>query len=175
MSREYSNGKQDFYYEENTMIHHISLDAKNPRHVATVLAEIMGGQIVPAPPNFRPDSWFVLTGDQYGTLVEVLPLGTEMMPDDIEAGFHQGASAPYVPTHAYISVQVNAETLQQIGKRENWFVRVCDRGPFDLVEFWIENRQLIEFAPPEMAAKYLNLLTNPQAMQAALADLAEAR
>ena len=156
------------------MIHHISLDAKNPKHVATVLAEIMGGQIVPAPPNFRPDSWFVLTGDQYGTLVEVLPLGTEMWPDEIEAGFHGGASAPYVPTHAYISVNVSEETLLQIGKREGWLTRVCDRGPFDLVEFWIENRQVIEFAAPEMKERYLALLTNPQALQAALADLAEA-
>lgn len=155
------------------MIHHISLDAKNPKHVATVLAEILGGQIVPAPPNFRPDSWFVLSHDQHGTMVEVLPLGTEMWPDDVEAGFHAGNSAPYVPAHAYISVQVGVETLQQIGEREGWTVRVCDRGPFDLVELWIENRQLIEFAPPEMSAKYLALMTNPQAMQAALADLAE--
>lgn len=155
------------------MIHHISLDAKNPNHVATVLAEIIGGQVVPAPPNFRPDSWFLLTGDQHGTLIEVLPLGTELQPDDNEAGFHQGASAPYVPVHAYISVQVSAETVQQIGEREGWLVRYCDRGPFDLVELWIENRQLLELAPPEMSAKYLALLTNPQAMQAALANLAE--
>ncbi len=155
------------------MIHHISLDAKNPKHVATVLAEIMGGEVVPAPPNFRPDSWFVLAHDQHGTLVEVLPLGTEMCPDDMEAGFQVGNSAPYVPTHAYISVQVNAETLLQIGEREGWLARYCDRGPFDLIEFWFENRQMIEFAPPEMSAKYLALMTNPQAMQAALADLAE--
>lgn len=155
------------------MIHHISLDAKHPKHVATVLAEIFGGQVVPAPPNFRPDSWFVLTHDQHGTMVEVLPLGTEMCPDDIEVGFHVGTSAPYVPNHAYISVQASAETLQQIGEREGWMVRICDRGPFDLVEFWIENRQLVEFAPPEMSAKYLALMTNPQAMQAALAELAE--
>jgi hypothetical protein len=155
------------------MIHHISLDAKHPKHVATVLAEIMGGQIVPAPPNFRPDSWFVLAHDQHGTLIEILPLGTEMWPDEIEAGFHAGTSAPYVATHAYISVQTSAETLQQIGEREGWMARVCDRGPFDLVELWIENRQLLEFAPPEMSAKYLALMTNPLAMQAALADLAE--
>lgn len=155
------------------MIHHISLDAKNPKHVATVLAEIIGGQVVPAPPNFRPDSWFVLTGDQHGTLLEVLPLGTELQPDDDEAGFHQGASAPYVPAHAYISVQVSAETLLQIGAREGWLARYCDRGPFDLIEVWLENRQLIEFATPEMTAKYVSLLTNPQAMQAALTDLAE--
>ncbi|HEX4950319.1 MAG TPA: hypothetical protein VFZ34_26880 [Blastocatellia bacterium] len=155
------------------MIHHISLDAKNPKHVATVLAEIIGGQVVPAPPNFRPDSWFVLTGDEHGTLVEVLPLGTEICPDNGEAGFRAGAGAPYVATHAYISVKTSVDTLLQIGEREGWLARVCDRGPFDLVEVWFENRQMIEFAPPEMSAKYLALLTNPRALQAALADLAE--
>jgi hypothetical protein len=157
------------------MIHHISLDAKNPKHVATVLGEILGGQVVPAPPNFRPDSWFVLSGDEHGTLIEVLPLGTEMWPDDVEAGFHVGTSAPYVPTHAYISVNVSEETLLQIGKREGWLTRLCERGPFDVVEFWLENRQLIEFATPEMKEKYLAVLTNPQALQAAMADLAEAQ
>lgn len=159
------------------MIHHISLDAKNPKHVATVLAEIMGGHIVPAPPNFRPDSWFVFAGDEHGTMVEVLPAGTELRPDEPEAGFHASTApvAAYVPAHAYISVNVSTETLLQIGKREGWLVRYCDRGPFDLIEFWIENRQMIEFATPEMKEKYVSLLTNPQAMQAALASLAEAQ
>ncbi|MFN7928420.1 MAG: hypothetical protein U0Y68_10820 [Blastocatellia bacterium] len=63
--------------------------------------------------------------------------------------------------------------MLQIGEREGWLTRICDRGPFDLIECWIENRQLLEFATPEMTAKYVGLLTNPQAMQAALADLAE--
>lgn len=155
------------------MIHHISLDAKNPKQVATVLAEIMGGQIVPAPPNFRPDSWFVLSGDQYGTLVEVLPLGTEIWPDDGEAGFHHGTSTPYVPMHAYVSVNLSKEKLLQIGEREGWMTRVCDRGPFDLVECWIENRQMIEFATPDMKERYLALFTDPKALQAAMANLAE--
>ncbi len=158
------------------MIHHISLDAKNPKNVATVLSEIIGGQVVPAPPNFRPDSWFVIAGDDHGTMVEVLPAGTEMRPDDGEAGFYAGETpvAAYGATHAYISVNVSARQLLKIGQREGWVTHICDRGPFDLVEFWIENRQMIEFAPPEMSAKYLHLMTNPQVMQAALADLAEA-
>jgi hypothetical protein len=98
-----------------------------------------------------------------------------MWPDEPEAGFRAGEPPAYVPTHAYISVKLNAETLLEIGKREGWLTRVCDRGPFEVVEFWIENRQLIEFATPEMKEKYLSMLTNPKAIQAALADLAEAQ
>ncbi len=159
------------------MIHHISLSAKNPQHVANVLAEIAGGQVVPAPPNFPEGSRFVLTGDEYGTLFETLPYETEMRPDETEAGFHtdKTPNSPYVAMHAYISVPASREQILQIGKRENWLTRVCDRGPFELIECWIENRLLIEFATPEMKEQYVNLLTNPKALQAAMADLSEVK
>jgi hypothetical protein len=155
------------------MIHHISISAKEPRHVAGVLAEIMGGQVVPAPPHFPEDSWFLLTGDEYGTLVEVLPDGAEIRPNDEEAGFGvTPGRPPYVATHAYISVPASAERVVEIGEREGWLTRRCDRGPFDLIECWVENRLMIEFAPPEMARKYLDLFTNPAALRAALAQFA---
>lgn len=157
------------------MIHHISIDAKNPPHVAAVLAEIMGGQAVPAPPNFPAGSRFVLTGDQHGSMIEVVPCGTEIQPDEPEAGFHLKPmpDASYSASHAYVSVDVSAEALIGIGAREGWLARQCDRGLFQLVEFWIENRQMIEFAPPEMKAQYLNFLTNPEAVQSALSQFAE--
>ena len=33
------------------MIHHLSIAARDPKHSADVLAEIMGGKAVPFPPN----------------------------------------------------------------------------------------------------------------------------
>jgi hypothetical protein len=155
------------------MIHHISLDAKRPKHVAEVLAEVLGGQVVPAPPHFRSDSWFVFAGDEHGTLVEVLPYGTELRPDKVEAGFHAGnvPESPFQATHAYISTNLSAEQILKIGAREDWLTRHCDRGLFELIEFWVENRLLVEFAPPEMKAQYINLLTNPEALQAAMTEL----
>ena len=157
------------------MIHHISLAAKNPRHVALVLAEILGGQSVPAPPNFPADSWFILSGDEHGTLLEVLPDGTELQPDEPEAGFHPASTPPatYVASHAYISVDKSPEELLRIGAREGWLTRRCNRGPFELIECWIENRQMIEFASPEMKAQYLGFLRNPEAIQAALAQIGQ--
>ena len=157
------------------MIHHISLDAKRPRHVAEVLAEVLGGQVVPAPPNFRPDSWFVFTGDEHGTLVEVLPYGTELRPDKVEAGFHAGnvPESPFQATHAYVSTNLSAEQILKIGAREDWLTRHCDRGQFELIEFWVENRLLVEFAPPEMKAQYINFLTNPEALQAAMTEIGQ--
>ena len=155
------------------MIHHISIAVRNPLRVADVLAEILEGQVLSAPPNFPKDSRVVFPGDEHGTLIEVLPYGTELRPDDSEAGMRAGVepNSSFVATHAYISVNISAEQLLRIGDRERWLTRLCNRGPFELIEFWIENWLLIEFAPPEMSAQYVSLLTNPEALQAAIAEL----
>ena len=53
------------------MIHHLSIAARDPKHSAEVLAEIMGGKAVPFPPN--PGSFFALQLDDHGSGVEVYP------------------------------------------------------------------------------------------------------
>ena len=53
------------------MIHHLSIAARDPQHVAGVLAEIMSGKAVPFPPN--PGSFFALQLDDHGSGVEVYP------------------------------------------------------------------------------------------------------
>ena len=58
------------------MIHHLSIAARDPQHVAGVLAEIMNGKAVPFPPN--PGSFFALQLDDHGSGVEVYPAGTEL-------------------------------------------------------------------------------------------------
>lgn len=60
-----------------------------------------------------------------------------------------------------------------IGAREGWFTRQCNRGPFELVELWIENFLLLELAPPAMRDQYVNLMSNLEAVNAALAELAQ--
>ena len=77
----------------------------------------------------------------------------------MRAGVEPNSS--FVAIHAYISVNISAEQLLRIGDRERWLTRCCNRGPFEL----------IEFAPPEMSAQYVGLLTNPEALQAAMAEL----
>jgi hypothetical protein len=60
------------------MIHHLSIAARDPQHVAEVLAEFMGGAATRFAPN--PGSWFAHQDDEYGTGVEVYPAGTELRP-----------------------------------------------------------------------------------------------
>jgi hypothetical protein len=158
---------------KQTMIHHISIAVRNPLHVADVLAEILEGQVFPAPPDFPKNARVVFPGDEHGTLIEVLPYGTELRPGDSEAGMRAGVepNSSFGAIHAYISVKISAEQLLRVGARERWLTRRCNRGPFELIEFWIENWLLIEFAPPEMSAQYVGLMTDPEALQAAMAEL----
>lgn len=47
------------------MIHPLSISTRNPKHVAAILVELMGGVAVPFPPN--PASFFALQLDEHGS------------------------------------------------------------------------------------------------------------
>src|SRR6516225_487560 len=136
------------------MIHHLSIAARDPQHVAGVLAEIMGGKAVPFPPN--PGSFFALQLDDHGSGVEVYPAGTELRPGgEVGGGFVRKEPRSFGPTHFALSVTTNADTVKAIAKREGWHCFDCNRGPFHVIEVWVENEQMIEVLPPEYAAEYL--------------------
>lgn len=140
------------------MIHHLSIAAKNPLHVAQVLAEIWQGQVAPFPPH--PGSFMVIAMDEFGTMIEVYPAGTTLIPGSAEVKFaHQPTPAPYHATHAAVSVPSSREEIEQIAAREGWQVRYCSReGFFEVIEFWVENTMLIELLTPAMATRYLTFM-----------------
>ncbi|HYP36317.1 MAG TPA: hypothetical protein VEQ62_08245 [Stellaceae bacterium] len=136
------------------MIHHLSIAARDPQHVAAVLAEIMGGKAVPFPPN--PGSHFALQLDDHGSGVEVYPAGTELRPGgEVGGGFVRREPRGFGPTHFALSVTTGADTVKAIAKREGWHCFDCNRGHFHVIEVWVENEQMIEVLPPEYAAEYL--------------------
>ena len=54
------------------MIHHVSIPAKDPKHVADVLAELMHGRAYPFPGSIA-NSFMAVSGDAHGTMIEVYP------------------------------------------------------------------------------------------------------
>jgi hypothetical protein len=66
------------------MIQHLSIAARDPKHAAVVLAELMGRTAVPFPPN--PGSFFALQLDELWSRVEVYPAGTELQPGGVTGG-----------------------------------------------------------------------------------------
>jgi hypothetical protein len=150
------------------MIHHLSIAARDPKHVAGVLAEFMGGTAVPFPPH--PGSFFALQLDEHGSGVEVYPAGTVLEPGgDVGAGFAKRAETGhgYRATHFALSVTASADAVEAIALRENWQCFRCNRGPFHVIEVWVENESMLEVLPPEYAAEYL-AFTDPAKIEAAI-------
>jgi hypothetical protein len=157
---------------EETMIHHLSIAARDPQHVAGVLAEFMGGAAVPFPPN--PGSFFALQLDEHGSGVEVYPAGTELQPGGANGGcFVKKEARGYGPTHFALSVANEADQVEAIAAREGWQCFRCNRGPFHVIEVWVENESMVEILPPEFAREYL-AFTRPDKVAAAMAAAAPA-
>src|SRR5579864_2295027 len=98
---------------EEVMIHHLSIAAREPEHVAGVLAEIMGGTAVRFPPN--PGSFFALQLDQHGSGVEVYPAGTELEPNGSVGGsFVKKPERGFGSTHFALSVSTDSAKIQAI-------------------------------------------------------------
>lgn len=137
------------------MIHHLSISARDPKHVAEVLAELMGGTAVPFTPN--PGSFFALQLDEHGSGVEVHPAGLELRPNGKDGGSFARNAEPrgYTPTHFALSVAADADTIEAVAHREGWQCYRCDRGPFHVIEVWLENEFMVEVLPPEYAREYL--------------------
>jgi hypothetical protein len=151
------------------VIHHISIAAQQPLPVAEALAEILQGQVVPFP--FHEGSYLVLTFDPHGTMIEVLPQGSELKPGGAAWMSPNPQVSTYNAFHAAISVPTSEVQIHEIAKRTGWHVQTCNRaGQFNVIEVWIENWQLLEFLPPAFAAQYLAAM-QPIALKQFIAEL----
>jgi hypothetical protein len=143
------------------MIHHLSISAENPQHVAQVLAEILQGQ--PTPHPYNSGGYTVFLFDEHGTEIEIYSLGTGIVPGDSEElrTYIQNAPAfKATATHTLISTTLSTQQIEQIAARENWLVQRSSFG-FEYILLWVENRLLIELLTPEMTAQYL-AFTRPE-------------
>ena len=151
------------------MIHHVSIPAREPQHVAEVLAELMDGKCFPFGP--LEGAFMAVNGDANGTMFEVYPERTTLdIPDhDDQVVWAENPAPPRSwPFHVFLSVPREAEEVERIGIREGWRAKTFGRGMrghkpfFHVIEFWLENRLLIEVATPEMTREYLDFLKGVQ-------------
>jgi hypothetical protein len=147
------------------MIHHISIDARDPLHVAGVLAEIWNGKVYKF---LVPSSYIMLPFDNYGTHIVVLKAGDVWSPgNDLEAAkVIQTIPTNLMAIHTAISVPSTQQQIEQIGQREGWRVLNRNRGdnvPFSAIELWVENRLLFELFTVEFLPEYLQIM-QPEAI-----------
>jgi hypothetical protein len=146
------------------MIHHCSIPARNPEHVAGVLAELMGGKAFPFGP--LEGAFMAASGDAHGTMIEVYPDQStlEIPADDDQVVFGKQPAPQNWPFHLLLSVPLAREEVERIGAREGWRAKTFGRGMrghepfFHVIEFWVENRLMIEVASPDMEREYKDFL-----------------
>jgi hypothetical protein len=54
-----------------------------------------------------------------------------------------------------VSVERGVAEIQAVAVAQGWRAVQLSRGPFDVVEFWIENHVMLELMTPEMRRDYL--------------------
>jgi len=143
------------------MIFHLSIDADHPHHVASVLAELLGGEALPFPPVSQ-GSWLALARDDRGSSVEVYPRGTELAiaEGDADAVGLPGGNLGGSPTHFAMATDWSLEAVLALAVREDWPAKYRKRGGiFGVIELWIEGRQMIEVLTPDMQAEYRATMT----------------
>jgi hypothetical protein len=138
------------------MLFHISIAAERPKQAARLVAELWGGRAYPFPP-VADGSWIAMAGDERGSAIEVYPIGTELHPGEGEAGAQSraGRPSPNGPVHVAIATEFGMGEVKGIARRFGAPAKVCSRGPFRVIEVWVEGGFLIEVLTPEMQAEYL--------------------
>jgi hypothetical protein len=74
------------------------------------------------------------------------------------------------PFHAAVGTPLSIEEVEEIGRRYACHTILCNRGPFRVIEFWVDNAQMVEMLTPEMQEEYQRSVT-PDGFRAMLANV----
>jgi hypothetical protein len=141
------------------LLFHVSIDARHPERVASVLAELFGGEALPFPP-VGDGSWIAFAGDARNTAIEIYPRGTELIEAPGDAGAlgvpgEEGLSA----THFAMATPLSMDEVLALAQREMWPAKYRNRDGFGVIELWIESDRMVEVLTAEMQAEYLERFT----------------
>lgn len=137
---------------------HVSISADDPRRVSAFLSYVMGGEAMRFPPF--PDSWIVFAAEDDGTAIEVYPTThvLEAGPNRLVCKIRdRNAASTFV--HVAIRSQLGRAEVMERAATEGWTCRICNRGPFECVEVWLENRLLVEVLDDHMLKDYRSGMT----------------
>jgi hypothetical protein len=139
------------------MLFHASFPAREPERAARVLAELWKGRALPFP--VFPNSFIAVKGDDKGSAVEFYPAGQVLVPGPDGAEVQVRRPAEPSEAHLAIGVDLSEAEVLAIGQREGWRTETHNRGPFHVIELWIDNLYMLEILPPEFQAEYLGFAT----------------
>jgi len=141
------------------MIFHISIAADDPRRTAQMLAELWRGEAFPFP-MVSTGSWVAHAGDDRRSAIEVYPRDMAMYPTERAAEERHEPVSRNGPFHAAVATPLGIEEVEEIGRRYGCRTSLCQRGPwFRVIEFWIDDCQMLEMLTPEMQQEYQENVT----------------
>ncbi|WP_426693235.1 hypothetical protein ACMC5O_000584 [Sphingomonas sediminicola] len=152
------------------MIFHFSISADDPKRTATMFAELWRGQVFYFP-MVGKGSWIAHAGDDRRTTIEVYPRDLAFYPNESGEGHQRNEPVSrHGPFHAAVGTPLSIEEVEEIGRRYGCHTILCNRGPFRVIEFWVDNAQMVEMLTPEMQAQYQRSVT-PDGFRAMLANV----
>ena len=152
------------------MIFHFSISADDPKRTATMFAELWRGQAFYFP-MVGKGSWIAHAGDDRRTTIEVYPRDLAFYPNESGEGHQRNEPVSrHGPFHAAVETPLSIEEVEEIGRRYACHTILCNRGPFRVIEFWVDNAQMVEMLTPEMQAEYQRSVT-PDGFRAMLANV----
>jgi hypothetical protein len=151
------------------MIFHFSIAADDPKRTATMLAELWRGQAFYFP-MVGDGSWAAHAGDDRRSTIEVYPRDLALYPAEGEGEQRREPVSRHGPFHAAVGTPLTIEEVQEIGARYGCHTRVCQRGPFRVIEYWVDNSLMLEMLTAEMQAEYQRSIT-PEGWRSMLANV----
>jgi hypothetical protein len=152
------------------MIFHFSISADDPKRTATMFAELWRGQAFYFP-MVGKGSWVAHAGDDRRTTIEVYPRDLAFYPNESGEGHQRNEPVSrHGPFHAAVGTPLSIDEVEEIGRRYGCHTILCNRGPFRVIEFWVDNAQMVEMLTPEMQAEYQRSVT-PDGFRAMLANI----
>jgi hypothetical protein len=151
------------------MIFHFSISADDPKRTATMLAELWRGDAFYFP-MVGKGSWVAHAGDERRSTIEVYPRDLAFYPADGQGEQRTEPVSRHGPFHAAVATPLSIEEVEEIGRRYGCHTKLCQRGPFRVIEYWVDNALMLEMLTPEMQAEYQRSVT-PEGWRAMLANV----
>ena len=142
------------------MILHASVTAAEPRQTAETLAALLGGIALPVGPG--EGSWSAVGPDPIGNLIAVLKRGSEFHRDGDHVETRRGASTHHSGFHLLIDSPLTEDAVLTLAEERGCQALRARHGPFDVIEFWIDDWLLIEVATPELGAAYRRVIQSEE-------------
>jgi hypothetical protein len=141
------------------MIFHFSIGADDPKRTATMLAELWRGEAFYFP-MVGKGSWVVHAGDDRRSTIEVYPRDLALYPNpDGQGDQRSEAVSRHGPFHAAVATPLGIEEVEEIGRRYGCHTILCRRGPFRVIEYWVDDALMLEMLTPEMQEEYRHGVT----------------